>query len=251
MFFILSKTIGLLSKPLTWLVILLLIAVFGRKPRLKKKSLIASLIILLVFTNPIINNIVLKVWEPAPIAVKTLPTYDIGIVLGGFARHLPGSDNIELTDAGDRLWQTVSLYKQGKIKKILISGGGGENAKSEAEAVHDVLVAMGIPNRDILAETSSRNTYENAVFSEKLIAAKHPGASCILITSALHMKRSLGCFRKAGLNPDPFPAEHITRHDKIHWAEWLRPEPAAFRNWDRIINEWVGIIVYKIQGYYK
>ena len=249
MFFILSKTIGLLSKPLTWLVILMLIAVFWRKPRLKKFSLTASLIILLIFTNPMIINIMLMSWEPTPVAVKTLPTYDIGIVLGGFARHLPISDNIELTDAGDRIWQTVSLYKQRKIKKILISGGGGENAKSEAAAVHDVLVAMGIPGRDILAETSSRNTHENAAFSAELIAAKHPGASCILVTSALHMKRSLGCFRKAGLNPDPFPAEHITRHDKIHWVEWLRPDPAAFRNWDRIINEWVGIVVYKIQGY--
>ena len=211
--------------------------------------MVISLIILLVFTNPLLINFVLKTWEPVPVAVKILPTYDIGIVLGGFARHLPVSDNIELTDSGDRLWQTVSLYKQGKIKKILISGGGSRNAKSEAEAVSDILVSMGIPENDILAETSSRNTHENAIFSAELIKDRHPGASCLLVTSALHMKRSLGCFRKAGLNPAPFPSEHITRNYKVYWAEWLKPEPAGLKYWDRIINEWVGIVVYKIQGY--
>jgi uncharacterized SAM-binding protein YcdF (DUF218 family) len=246
MFFVLSKTIGLLTKPLMWLIVSMLFAVFGRKPRFKRGSLIVSLIILLIFTNPFVIHIALKMWEPAPVTIETLPVYDVGILLGGFARYLPESGNIELTDAGDRLWQTVSLYRRGKIRKILISGGGAEVAKSEAGTVRDVLVAMGIPEGDVLVETKSRNTHENAVFSAALIESD---ARCILITSALHMQRSLGCFRKAGLTPDAFPAEHITRRDHVYWAEWLRPEPAAFKYWDRIVNEWVGIIVYRLQGY--
>ncbi len=250
MFFILSKTVGLLTKPLTWLIILMLVAVFWRKPKLRKISLVASLVLLLVFTNPLVINIALRLWEPVPVAVNTLTNYDIGIVLGGFAHHMPISDNVELTAAGDRLWQTVSLYKQGKIRKILISGGSSFNRnKPEGDAVRDVLLAMGVPGEDILAESDSWNTRENAVNTVKLIGEVQPGATCILITSALHMKRSLGCFRKAGLNPDAFPAEHIARYDKVYWLEWLRPEPAALGNWDRIINEWVGIIVYKLQGY--
>ena len=249
MFFILSKTIGLLVKPLTWLILLMLIAVFGRKPKLKKISLIASLVVLLVFTNPFVVNVALKLWEPAPVAIETLPTYDIGIVLGGFARHLPGPDHIELVHTGDRLWQTVSLYQQGKIRKILITGGSAENAKPEAAAVRDALVAMGIPDSVLLAETKSRNTRENAVFSAELIAANHPDARCVIISSAVHIPRSLGCFRKAGLNPDTFPADHISRHDTVPWIEWLRPEPDALHHWDRLINEWVGIVVYKAQKY--
>jgi len=115
------------------------IAVFGRKPKVKKISVAASLVILLVFTNHFVMYLVLKLWEPTPVAIETLPTYDIGIVLG--------------------------------------------------------------------------------------------------------------CFRKAGLTPDSFPAEHIARYDKVYWAEWLRPDPAALRNWDSVINEWVGIVVYKAQKY--
>ena len=249
MFYVLSKTVGLLVKPLTWLIILTAVAVFGRKPKTKKKSIIASLVILLVFTNPLLVDRVVKQWEPAPVAVETLPTFDIGILLGGFAHHLPASGKIELTDAGDRLWQTVSLYQQGKIRKILISGGNFNDAKPEAAAVRDALIAMGIPDSAILAETKSQNTRENALFSAELIAANHPDATCILITSALHMKRSLGCFRKAGLNPEAFPAAHIARYDKVYRAEWLRPDPAALRYWDRLVNEWVGMAVYKIQKY--
>ncbi len=250
MFFIFSKTIGLLIKPFSWLVILLLIAVFWKKPKLKKISLIAALVVLMVFSNPLLVNVTLKIWEPKPIAIESIQTYDIGIVLGGFARHVPGVNNIELTDAGDRLWQTISLYQQGKIKKILISGGSSWNrTKPEADAVRDVLLAMGIPGDDILAENSSWNTHENAVNSAKIIAATQPNASCLLITSALHMTRSLGCFRKAGLDPDPFPAEHIALYDKVFWVEWLLPKPESLQKWERVINEWVGIIAYKIQGY--
>ena len=249
MFFVLSKTIGLLVRPLIWLIIGMAVAVFCRKPKLKKISIRASLIILLVFTNPLIINFVLRVCEPAPVAVSTLPTYDVGVLLGGFSRHLPESNNIELTNAGDRLWQTVSLYHQGKIRKILISGGNYTDAQSEAITVYDALMATGIPDSVLLVEKESLNTRENAVFSAELIAENLPDATCILITSALHMKRSLACFRKAGLNPDAFPAEHITRYDKVFWAHWLRPNAETLRHWELIINEWTGIIVYRIKKY--
>ena len=250
MFFYLSKTLGLLVKPLTWLIILMLTAVFCRKPKLKKISIIASLVILLVFTNSLIINIVLKLWEPSPVAVETLPTYDIGIALGGFAHHSPITNNMALNDCGDRLWQTILLYKQGKIRRILISGGGAKSGKSEAETVYDALIAMGIPDSVLLAETKSRNTYENATFSAELIAENYPdGATCVVITSALHVSRALGCFRKAGLNPCAFPAEHLARSNKTYWIEWLRPESSALQNWERLINEWVGIVMYRINGY--
>jgi len=249
MFFVLSKTLGLLVKPLTWLILLMVVAVFCRRQKVKKITIGATLSMLLFFTNPFMIHIALKMWEPEPVAIETLPVYDFGVLLGGFARHLPASDKIALTDTGDRLWQTVSLYQNGKIRKILISGGGIIKAKSEAETVRDALIAIGIPDDDILVETKSRNTRENAIFSAELIAANHSGASCILITSAAHIKRSLGCFRKAGLNPDFFPANHIARYDEVYWAEWFRPDPAALRHWDSIINEWIGIAVYKMQKY--
>ncbi len=250
MFFIFSKTIGLLTKPFSWLVLLMLAIIFFRKPKLRKILFIAALAVLLIFTNPLLLNFTLKKWEPKPVAIDNMQVYDIGIVLGGFSHYLPSYNNIELTDAGDRLWQTVSLYQQGKIRKILISGGSTwDRGKPEADAVRDVLLSMGIPGDDVLAESGSWNTYENARNSADLIATTQPGASCLLITSALHMPRSLACFRKAGLNPDAFPAEHMARHDRVFWPEWLLPKSDGLSQWNRIINEWMGILAYKMQGY--
>jgi uncharacterized SAM-binding protein YcdF (DUF218 family) len=250
MFFILSKTLGLLVKPLTWLFVSLLMSVFCKKPKLTKTSGWFSLFILLFFTNPLLIDIVIKKWEPPPVAVETLPACEIGIVMGGFSCYLPKSDHIELTPSGDRIWQAVSLYKQGKMKYILTTGGNFVGAKPEAAAVYDALIATGVPDSVLLAETKSLNTYENAVFSVELIAATHSAnPTCILITSAVHIKRSLGCFRKAGLNPYVFPANHIGRYDKVYWAEWLNPDPGAFQYWDHLINEWVGLAVYRMKGY--
>ncbi len=250
MFFILSKTIGALTKPFSWLVVLLLIAVFWRKPKTRKVSLIAALAVLLVFTNPMLFDFTMKLWEPKPCVAETMRTYDIGIVLGGFSRHFPEYDNIELTAAGDRLWQTVNLYRQGKIKKILISGGSGwGTGKPEASAARDALLKMGIPADDVLAEPNSRNTHENAKFSAELIAVTQPGADCLLITSALHAPRSLACFRKAGIYPDVFPADHLSRYNNVFWLDKIVPDVEILSKWNRTINEWVGMTAYKIQGY--
>ena len=250
MFFILSKTIGLLTRPFSCLVILMLITIFVRKPKLKKSALIAAMAVLLIFSNPWILNFSLRKWEPAPRHVNSLhQAYDFGIVLGGFAAYLPKYQRIQLTDAGDRLWQTISLYKEGKIKKILISGGGGKGTKPEADAVKESLLLFGIPDSDILVENTSRNTHENLKNSAELIASVQPGARCLLITSALHIPRSIRCAQKNGLTVDAWPVEHLGRHSSRFWAEWLAPKPDALYNWDRLINEWVGILAYKVQGY--
>jgi len=256
MFFVLSKTVGLLVKPLSWLIILLIIALLARSKRLKRISLITSVSFLLIFTNPFFLNVVLNLWEPKPVAISSLPEYDIGILLGGFSRHFPISDNITLTRSGDRLWQTLALYKHGKIKKILISGGSFTSDKPESKAVYDALISIGLPDSVIMIEDKSLNTRQNAIYTVELLKQNNnennylvPEVSTVIITSAFHMQRSLGCFRKAGLSPESFPVGHLTRHDNVYWARWFRPEPEALRYWELLFNEWAGIVMYKLMGY--
>jgi uncharacterized SAM-binding protein YcdF (DUF218 family) len=248
-FFILSKTVGLLAKPFSWLVILLLTAVFTRKPKAKKISLIAALCLLLVFSNPWLTDFTLKKWEPAPVPVASLRTYDVGIVLGGFSGYYPEYDRVELTEAGDRIWQTLYLYQQGKIRNILISGGSGiKDRRGEACFMRDALLAAGIPDSVILVEDKSRNTAENALYSKTLIDSAVPGADCLLITSALHIPRALACFRKAGIQADTFPADHLAYSDR-RFFEWFTPQSECLKFWDRIFNEWAGMFAYKLRGY--
>lgn len=247
MFFFLSKTLGFFVKPVSWILLCLIITVFCRNFKWKRWSSIAALAILLIFSSPILANWALKCWETPPVnAASITEPYDYGIVLGGFASYMPDYGRISIMEAGDRLWQTMYLYQTGKIKKILISGGGVEYP--EAEATRKCLIEMGVPSQDILVESTSRNTHENARNTAKLLELQ-PEARCLLITSALHMPRSIGCFHKAGLNPDVFPVEHLTRYGETRWWDWAFPSASAFKIWERLMNEWIGIIPYKIRGY--
>ena len=106
------------------------------------------------------------------------------------------------------MWQTIHLYKLGKVGKILISGNDGhvvDRGLDEAVQFKIVLIDLGIPAEDILVENISKNTYENAVESKKVLAnAGFENASVLLVTSAIHMRRSEACFVQAGLLFCPF-----------------------------------------------
>ncbi len=251
MFFFLSKTVGFLTKPFIWIFIFLLIAVFSRKPKRKQRCIILTLAILFIFSNSFLLNVALKNWETPPVNVETIvEPYDIGIVLGGFSSYIQKYDILRLNAAGDRIWQAIYLYKTGKIKKILISGGTiTEGRRPESDAAREILITIGIPDSVIMIDARSRNTHENALYSNELIEQVQPGARCLLITSATHMPRALACFRKVGMNPDIFPVEHLTSFQKSRWYEWIIPQIEAFSGWDKVINEWMGMLAYKVRGY--
>ena len=105
----------------------------------------------------------------------------------------------------DRLIQAIALYHNGKVRKILLSGGSGYISFPEwRESVYlaEVLEQSCIPDSSIIIEKNSRNTRENAVESAKILGNGKYGQRFLLITSGTHMKRSLACFKKAGLIPD-------------------------------------------------
>ncbi|MDR1864444.1 MAG: YdcF family protein [Bacteroidales bacterium] len=250
MFYFLSKTAGLLTKPFSWLIILLLATLFVKNRRYKKILLIATVVTALVFSSPWCLNVCLCRWEPAPVHADSLQgVYDIGILLGGFSEYLPQYGRTQLIETGDRVWQTICLYRKGKIKKILITGGARKGIRPEAEAVRETLLLMGVPDSALLVEAASRNTYENMSNSNAMIRQIQPGARCLVITSALHIPRAMGCARKVGLVADAFPVEHITRYDKRLPTDWLTPKAEILWDWDRLSNEWAGMLAYKIRGY--
>jgi uncharacterized SAM-binding protein YcdF (DUF218 family) len=181
-------------------------------------------------------------------------TADLGIVLGGFCNFdIVGDDRLHFNEASNRLTDALVLYKKGLIRKLLISGGDGKllgKKTMEALKVAPFLLTMGVREEDILLESNSRNTRENALFSKQLLDSLNMKAGKILlITSASHMPRSMGCFRKVGLQVKPFPAHFIA--EKPNWSlnYWLKPNPRAFIYWEAILKEWVGYGVYWLKGY--
>lgn len=192
-------------------------------------------------------------WQVPPKEFAANEQYPVGIVLTGFAGFEFNSGKGYFTSASDRFIQTVKLYQQKRIKKILISGGSGSLDKErqrfkEASFVKQEMIANGIPEADIIAEDQSRNTFENAIEAKKIIDSLQIKQPVLLITSAMHMKRSVKVFEKAGINSVAYPCNYNALDNPQHFGESIIPTYEALDMWDKYLKEVIGLLVYKITG---
>src|SRR4030095_15002431 len=230
MFFYLSKILNFLIAPFTWFILLALIAWFTKKQSRKRKLWISAFCVLIIFSNPFIANEAMQLWEVPPVRTDSLKNpYDVGILLGGSLRGFDDQFSRPVySQSVDRLLQTIALYKSGKIKKILLTGGSGSITRPEERESHIILKVLeqtGIPSGDIISENESRNTYENAVYTAALLKQFHPGGKFLLITSSFHMRRSLACFHKAGIHPDVFPVDPRSHNNIYNPENSIIPHP--------------------------
>lgn len=239
-----------------WTVLLLVTAgIFrNKKPIKASRFLIAGLIALLFFSNSFIVNYFMGQWEVSPYSSDKIQTpYEVGIVLGGSTRYYDSqSKRMVFSSSADRLLQAIELYHQGKIKKIFLSGGSGfvnfQDWK-ESEKLYPLLVNNGVKPEDIWMENNSRNTFENAIETGKVLKQKGVHSTALLITSAFHMRRSVACFEKIHLNVYPYPVDVRSGGPIYTLDRLLQPDPEAFVAWDVLTHEWVGCIMYKLMGY--
>jgi uncharacterized SAM-binding protein YcdF (DUF218 family) len=255
MFFYFSQFLSFLAMPLT-LVLLLLVtaAIFTPKSR-GRKILGIGILLLVFFSNTFLSNLALLAWEPPYKSFEEIPNREIGIVLTGVTNlNKTTTDRTFFGKGADRITQALQLYRMGKIKKILITGGQGlnpTNPYSEAELLKRFLIMTGMPETDILIEEKSVNTRENAVFTKEFL--KKNGIAIdqefVLITSAFHMPRSKKCFDKVGLKTIPFPVDYYSHDLKYDLPEFLYPRPEALVNWQVLVKECIGLVVYRLVGY--
>ena len=160
------------------------------------------------------------------------------------------TERIELSSASDRLIEGILLAKNYPDAILVLSGGSGslfDQSKSEAEFMKILATRFGISEERIRVDTRSRNTYENAVESKKILDEE--GVSCfVLVTSASHMRRALGCFRKLGLNPIPYAVDFGNHLGKYGLFSFI-PSAGNLEKSTAAIHEYVGIITYKLRGY--
>lgn len=253
MFFILSKILFYVALPVVWLIGLLLYAVFTNKKRWRKRVLKAATILLVVLTNPFFINEAWLAWELPPKTLAQVPVSDAGIILTGITSlDKSPHDRVYLERGADRVLHTLWLFREKKIRRIIISGGSGSIKSvysTEAAELKRILLQAGVPENLILLEDKSHNTHENAVFTAKLLQ-KHPDIqSLVLITSAFHMRRSAACFRVAGLNPINFPTDFYSTDRGYMPLNLVVPTANAFANWHLLLHEILGFITYKLLGY--
>lgn len=253
MFFYLSKLLYFVFNPAVWIVAILAWAVLTRNKKTKNAWFVAGVALLILLTNPFLSNMAVKQWERPYRSINEIrQPYDYGIVLGGMVGWDEDHRRLFFGEATDRLMQALDLYKTGKIRKIIISGGSGRILKpddKEALFLKDYLLRLGIPPGDLLIEPLSRNTRENALFVANMLPKQNN--SSILITSALHMRRSEGCFRKEGLRFLTWPTDRISSPGPLTFdpGEIVIPSASALEKWNRLIHEIAGYAVYSVVGY--
>lgn len=195
----------------------------------------------------------MRAWEMHPSsAEKNGKVYDYAIVLGGVTTYYDKTNKqIGFNRSVDRLMQSIILYKKGIVKKIVFTGGDASILKDknkEADIVAQYLKDIGLPAEDLIFENESRNTHENAMYVCKLL--KPTGnENILLITSAFHMRRSLGCFKKVGMNPDYHVADLFSGERKFAPDHLLIPQIQILEYWSLLFHEISGYIVYNIMGY--
>lgn len=254
MFFILSKIVIIFLYPSTWCVLSLAGFFIFKKEKLKRIFKIVTISLFLIFSNSFIFLEAMKKWEIHGTKIKEVKHYDVGIVLGGMFEYNNDLDVLSVRTHADRIWQAITLYKKGKIKKILISGDsgyvGGRGLK-EAIQLKAVLVDWGIPETDLIIEVKSRNTHENAAETKKVLNQSYPHLEkCLLITSGFHMRRALACFKKENLVCDGFSTDLITGPtSNYYWDQYVVPNLESLFGWNKLIKEWIGYVTYRVMGY--
>ena len=209
---------------------------------------------MIFFSNRFISNEVLSLWEIPPTPIASLEKkYTVGIVLGGVTNtDKKPRDRVYFYKGADRITHAVHLYNRGIIKKILVSGGSSKLINrdiKEAHNLHAFLRMLGIPEEDIIVEDEARNTYENASLSAEILKKEFRGEKHLVITSAFHLRRAMGCFRKTGLDVEGFSTDFYGKERQYTLDKFILPDLSAFADWQLIIREWLGFFFYKISGY--
>lgn len=253
MFHILSKTLEIFISPFIWILILLLIAWLIKPVKWKKRLRMATVAVFIVFSNPLLHRLALEGWEgDLQNTEEARGRAETAVITGGMAAFHEPSQRIRFNGSSDRLWQAITLYKKGYVKRLFISGGSPAiiaKEKSESEYIRDYLLVLGIPERDIFIENRSKNTHQNALYTSEIFEQNRWEKNIILVTSAFHMRRAKGCFEKEGFTVFPYSADPQKSVRKPTLKEIFVPNLGTMGGWSMLLKEWIGITVYKINGY--
>lgn len=263
MFLFLSKLLPLLIYPAGLTVLLLAGALLlRRRPRWRNGLTSAALLLIWLAGNRFVAMGAAGTLERQHPPLPAGATADVILVLGGATREQsPPRPTHELNEAGDRLLYAATLYHAGAAPNVLVSGGAalylGPSGIPEAEVMADHLQLMGVPRADILIEDTSRNTWENAENSAPILQAGGM-ESVLLVTSAMHMPRSVAIFRNLGINVTPAPTDFlVTQADWDYYTDLsferqvfnLIPSADDLRLTSLAMREWIGLWVYRLRGW--
>jgi uncharacterized SAM-binding protein YcdF (DUF218 family) len=257
MFFALSKVAGeVLVTPyylaLVALALALTLRLARRGSRLRRALAWGALAWVWLTATGVIANALLYPLEsrhPRPARAPASPAA-IVMLSGTTDDKRVGVGGVELTESADRFVEAVRLAHAHPRALLVLSGGSsvlvGDRGYREAEALAGLARELGVARERILVDRESRNTRENAVEVARLLSARKLSGPLLLVTSALHMPRSLGCFAKVGLDPVPWPTDYQrTRNGPGAFL----PKPGSLGKSTAALHEYLGWLAYRAAGY--
>lgn len=257
MFFIISKIGWLLIQPLGLLAIALAILFFlalRRKATLSAALAGLSLLGLLAASQTNAGRLLLQPLENRYQRPETMPAPNevAGIIVlgGGFDGFVTvARGGFELGDSGDRFVEAVRLAGLYPQAPVVVSGGEAAligHAEGDASIAPRFFAALGVNADRLILEDRSMNTYQNAVYTKAVLPSEAKGM-WLLVTSAYHMPRSVGAFRKQEVPIIPWPVDYRTSGKEVLALGRNNPA-AAMGELSDALREWLGILVYRATG---
>ena len=255
MFFVLSKVFWALAEPANLFLLVLATGIvllwsrWHRAARLILSVAVASAAIIAVV--PIGPWMISKLEDRFP-APDVLPSHVDGIVvLGGVINPVNSAARGQTAVGGsaERLIVGAALARRYPDAKVVYTAGSGQlfdQTLKEAHYADHLFAEMGLPVGRVLYEDQSRNTFENAMFSKRIVTPE-TGETWLLVTSASHMPRAVGCFRKADWPVVPHPVDYSTHGAVSLWS--LRFHVVGgFGQLAYGLREWIGLLAYRLTG---
>lgn len=195
-------------------------------------------------------------WMAAPLEYRYAPfdpaavaSVDGIIVLGAGAAVKSKLTALPVAEgSGERLLKLMELGERYPRAVLVFTGGGNprpHDPRTEAEMARDDLAALRFDVSRLVLEDQSLNTYENALFTKRMVKPR-PGETWLLITSGIHMPRSVGAFAAQGWDVVPVPVEYLypPGTEFVLTFDPIR----RFTALSRIAHEWVGLVAYRVLG---
>jgi uncharacterized SAM-binding protein YcdF (DUF218 family) len=254
MFFILSKTISILLVPSNFLLLLALaggVLLATRWRRAGLRIVIGAVVLLAMVGLLPIGTALIHALEsrfPPWDAARGAP--DGIIVLGGAIspKLSRAFGQPVFTGSASRVLAMAKLARDYPNARIVYSGGDASlfgDGGRETDFVYTLLDGLGIARGRVQLETRSRNTAENAAFTKALVDPK-PGERWLVVSSALHMPRAIGCFRKVDFTVEAYPVGWVTAANlELRWG-WAVAD--GLERLDIAAYEWIGLLAYRLSG---
>jgi uncharacterized SAM-binding protein YcdF (DUF218 family) len=239
---------ALLLPPMSWLLMLVAVLIFWRRTWARKLLFVTFLLILMLHSGPVnyVLRYPLESRYPPLIDPNKAGSYDAIVVLT--AGSLAAEGLIPFPSVDEHMFRRLDeawrLYRI-RPKPIIISGGHVNPftpAKDENRIAREFLIRWGVPKNDVIGEENSRDTFENAVESQKILA-QHGWKRYLLVTSAMHMPRSMLVFSARTPEPIAAPGDFSIGKFGLTPFDFFPNEAVAPKMFDTI-HEYLGLVNY-------